>query len=99
MKDPIPPEHYYVPQAENDPVKAEVVRIFEEATEAVKGGGLTVEQIREALDRHIERVLNENFTSLYAQPAVIVDPTWVDKRPVFVVSAFVYGHEFNAIIS
>jgi len=100
MKDPIPPEHYYIPRAENDPVREEVHRIFNEAVGLVKDPlTRTVEQIKQILSDHIEHSLNDNFTSRHARPTSSVELIWIDKRPLFMICAIVYGHSFGATVN
>lgn len=100
MKNPIPPDHYYIPSAENDPVRDEIHRIFKEAFQPhVCDATVPLEQIRVSLEDNIDWMLKESFTSVYARPTVQVSLDVNNNRPMFLIAAMVYGHTFTATLS
>lgn len=101
MKNIIHPDHFYIPKAENDLVRAEVQRIFIDATQTVladmKG---SLESKAKELECEVNKQLVESFTSKHARPRAAVEMVWDGDfdNPVFMLGAMVYGHQFIAPI-
>ncbi len=100
IKDPIPPEHFYVPQEENDPVRDTIHQIFREAAKPILNDATySLEQRRELLETRLQDLLLDTFTSRYAQPTSQVLLTTTNNWPVFHIGVMVYGHTFTATMS